>query len=56
MMKVYLGDVFIKIASGRTAQVSAINQTHALLYWPDKDEETTVRLNRFNKTSEWQRA
>jgi hypothetical protein len=53
MPSVYVGDTFVKRSSGRLAQVSARNQTHALMYWPDKDEETTVKLTRFNRESEW---
>lgn len=47
------GTNLIKIASHRHAQVSAITPTHAILYWPDTDTQTTVRHKRFNRTSEW---
>jgi hypothetical protein len=47
------GTTVIKTTSGRRAQVTAITPTHAIVYWPDKDENTMVRLERFNRTAEW---
>ena len=47
------GTNLTKLTSGRQAQVSAITPTHAVIYWPDYDEQTTVRLDRFNRTTEW---
>lgn len=37
----------------RLAQVSAVTPTHAILYWPDSDQQTSVRLERLNRTTEW---
>lgn len=49
-----VGTVVAKVASGRTAQVSALDGTHAILYWPDKDEQTRVQLRRLQtRPSEW---
>jgi hypothetical protein len=53
---IMLGQDWVKQTSQRTAQVSAITPTHAVMYWPDKDEQTTVRLDRFNRTTEWRLA
>jgi hypothetical protein len=47
------GTTVIKTTSGRRAQVTAITRTHAIVYWPDKDDQTMVRLERFNRTGEW---
>jgi len=50
------GQHWLKVATQRSAQVTAITRTHAIMYWPDTDSQTTVSLDRFNRTREWTQA
>ena len=43
----------LKLTTYRRAQVSAVTPTHAILYWPDTDQQTAVKLERFNRANEW---
>jgi hypothetical protein len=50
-----VGQTLIKTRDNqhREAQVTAITATHAILYWPDTDTQTEVKLERFGRTTEW---
>jgi len=43
----------IRYANPREGQVSALTPTHAVVYWPDRNEQTYVKLDRFNRAREW---
>lgn len=51
-MNLYVGLLLEKTASGRIAQVVALDKSYAYLSWDD-GQQTRVARNRFNRTSEW---
>jgi hypothetical protein len=57
---IHLGRMVRKVRSDRVGQISAITDTHAVVYWPDYEdhrnnpEQTYVRLERFRRAGEWE--
>ena len=51
-MDLYVGLLLEKAASGRIAQIVALDKSFAYLSWDD-GQQTRVARNRFNRTSEW---
>lgn len=49
---VHVGQNLVKTTSGRQAQITALTDTHAVVYWPDTNTQTMVKLERFDRP-EW---
>jgi hypothetical protein len=63
-MTPYVGQYWLKVREAikgcghgvRLAQCSAVDKDYAYMYWPDKDQQTRVKLHRFGLTTEWRPA
>ena len=53
-MQLYVGLILRKQASGRIAQIVALDPRHAYLTWDDDGSQTRVQRQRFNRTGEWE--
>lgn len=57
---IHVGRMVRKVKSDRVGQISAITDTHAVIYWPDFEEhrnnpaQTYVRVERFRRAREWE--
>lgn len=54
MKNIYPGLNLVRVKTGHECQVSAITETHAILYWPHTRSNTIVSLKRVSRPSEYQ--